>query len=388
MKTIKYYGLLLLLLCGSATTQAQLKTDAQFVKVNSWQALLDLAKKEHKMIFIDSYFIGCHPCKQMDDEVFPLSDVTRLMKDNFVSVKIDFMVEELGKALQVKYAVTGFPTFLILNEDGQLVSRFSGYQEADVFQKRLAEAKVKAKNGAVMAGFSANLGVAHPDFYTQMFSARKPMVAQDMINYLAKDKDVLKEEQAVPFLMMKNIDPAWNTYFLEHYAEFESKYGQDLASGKRAAIINSKLKGIGEGVNTEAFEKFLKTVRPYYSDDSWTYAKLDIAEGYYYNLHKDHKAFFKYAAANFNDDTNKIRYMAMYLNQPKVDEEEKQLFADWMKLVITADAPYEVLSTASRIMMTQKDVQQAKIYAGWGVKKAGVLKKSDSYFKEILAQSK
>ncbi|WGQ10080.1 thioredoxin family protein [Pedobacter gandavensis] len=388
MKTIKYYGLLLLLLCSSAATQAQLKTDGQFVKVNSWQSLLDLAKKEHKMIFIDSYFVGCHPCKQMDDEVFPLSDVIQQMKENFVSVKIDFMVEELGKALQVKYAVTGFPTFLILDENGQLVSRFSGYQEADVFQKRLAEAKVKAKKGELMTGFSGKLEVAHPEFYTQMFSARKPMVPQDMVNYLAQNKDVLKEEQAVPFLMMKSINPEWNAYFLEHYAEFESKYGQDLASGKRAAIINSRLKGIGGKVDAQAFEAFLKTVRPYYSDASWPYAKLDIAEGYYYNLHKDHKSFFKYAAANFNDDSNKVRYMAMYLNQPKVDEEEKQLFAKWMKLVVTADATYEVLNTASSIMMAQKDVQQAKIYAGWGLKKAAALKKSDRYFKEILEQSK
>lgn len=387
MKTLKYYGLLLLLSISLAT-QAQVKSDGQFIKVNSWQALLDQAKKEHKMIFIDSYFVGCHPCKQMDDEVFPLSDVMGLMKENFVSVKIDFMVEELGKALQIKYGVTGFPTFLILNENGQLLSRFSGYQEADVFQKLLAEAKVKAKNGQLLEGFSNSLEVAHPDFYTNMFAAKKPMSVSDMISYLEKNKEVFSEGNALPFLMTKNINPEWNDYFLNHYAEFEKKYGKDLVAGKRTVIINSRLKAIGAEANALAFEHFLKTVKPYYSDADWSYAKLDIAEGYYYNLHKDHKSFFKYAATNFNDDTNKIRYMSMYLNQPKVDEEEKQLFVNWMKLVVKADAPYEVLSRASGLMMERKDVQQAKVYAGWGLKKAAVLKKNDTYFKGILAQSK
>lgn len=387
MKTLKYYGLLLLLSISLAI-QAQEKSATQFVKVNGWQDLLDQAKKEHKLIFIDSYFVGCHPCKQMDDEVFPFSEVTGFMKENFVSVKIDFLVEELGKALQIKYGVTGFPTFLILNENGQLLSRFSGYQEADVFQKHLAEAKVKAKKGVVMDGFSASLEVTHPDFYTHMFSAKKPMSVPDMISYLEKNKEVLSEGNALPFLMTKNINPEWNDYFLNHYATFEKKYGKELVSGKRTVIINSRLKAIGSEANALAFDNFLKTVRPYYSDADWSYAKLDIAEGYYYNLHKDHKSFFKYAAANFNDDTNKIRYMSMYLNQPKVDEEEKQLFINWMKLVVKADAPYEVLSRASGLMMERNDVQQAKVYAGWGLKKAAVLKKNDTYFKGILTQSK
>lgn len=139
MKILKLYGLLFIMIT-SLGANAQ---ESQFVKINSWEELFVKAKNEHKLVFVDSYFVGCHPCKEMDDEVFPHQDVAKLMKENFISVKIDFMVEELGKELQVKYAVTGFPTFLILNGEGLLLSRFSGYQEADVFQKLLSEAILK-----------------------------------------------------------------------------------------------------------------------------------------------------------------------------------------------------------------------------------------------------
>lgn len=174
----------------------------QFTIATDWNKLLAQAKKESKMVFVDGYFVGCHPCKQMDDEVFPLSSVVKQMKENFVSVKIDFMKEDLGKELQIKYAVTGFPTFLLLNNDGQLLARFSGYTEADKFQKLLNNAVEQSAKGNGLKGFSSSLNVDHADFYTAMFTERKPIGAEKLIAYL-KGKDILQEVNAMPLLMSR-----------------------------------------------------------------------------------------------------------------------------------------------------------------------------------------
>ncbi len=135
------------------------------------------------------------------------------------------------------------------------------------------------------------------------------------------------------------------------------------------------------------FEAFLKEVKPLFSDADWPYAKLDIAEEYFYKLQKDHKTFFKYAAANYNDDDNKIRYMSMYLYGSTVDDEEKKLFAEWMKLVVKEASGYEVLIAATRIMNAKNDKSSAKQYATWGLKKAQILNKDGAYFRKVLDQT-
>lgn len=380
MKLSKLCGLLLLITV-SIRLSAQ---ENQFVKTDSWEALFAKAKKEHKLVFVDSYFVGCHPCKEMDDEVFPLPAVMKLMKENFVSVKIDFMVEELGKALQLKYAVTGFPTFLILNEQGQLISRFSGYQEADVFQKLLRESILKSKKEAVLTGFSPSIQVTQPDFYTAMFKARQPMKAEAVAAYLDQTKDALSEAAAVPFLAIRSVNKKWDDYFLENYALLEEKYGKELIWGKRTAIMNVRLKALGDARDDARFNAFLTEVRPLFSEKDWVYAKVDMAEAYYYNIHKDHKAFFRYAVENYNDDDNKIRYLSMYLIGPAVDAEEKELFVKWMKKVVNVDASYSVLAVAVRLMLEQNDKEAAKKYAEWGVIKARLLKKDGTYFQNAL----
>ncbi|AOM77782.1 thioredoxin family protein [Pedobacter steynii] len=383
MKIFKLYGLLFIMIV-SLGSNAQ---ESQFVKINSWKELFVKAKNEHKLVFVDSYFVGCHPCKEMDDEVFPHQDVIQLMKENFISVKIDFMVEELGKELQVKYAVTGFPTFLILNGEGELLSRFSGYQEADVFQKLLSEAILKSKKGQILGGFSPSLQVPYPGFYPAMFKGRQPMKTDSLTIYLDQVKDPLIEPAAIPFLVARTLNKKWDDYFLKNYNSLEERYGKELIWTKRNSILNARLKALGSKKDSERFNVFLKEVRPLFSEKDWAYARMDMAEAYYYNLHKDRKAFFKYAAENYNDDDNKIRYLSMYLSGTTVDAEEKELFIQWMRKVVNRHSSYAVLSAATRLMLAQNDRQATKKYAEWGLAKARLLKKDESYFQNMLTKA-
>ncbi|MNL32840.1 hypothetical protein D3C87_1547160 [compost metagenome] len=129
---------------------------------------------------------------------------------------------------------------------------------------------------------------------------------------------------------------------------------------------------------------FLDEVKPMFSAADWPYARLDMAEAYYYRQLKDRKAFFKYAAENFNDDDNKIRYMAMYLHGADVDEEEKQLFGDWMIKVVTEKSRYSVLATAASMMKKQNDPEKASQYARWGIQKGKLINKPTKYFEDLL----
>ena len=94
------------------------------------------AAQEHKYILLD--FTGsdwCPWCIKMDKEVFDGSQFSDFAAKNLVLVKVDFprktaqspaeksQNEELAK----KYAIEGFPTYVLLDSSGKEVRRQVGY---------------------------------------------------------------------------------------------------------------------------------------------------------------------------------------------------------------------------------------------------------------------
>jgi thiol:disulfide interchange protein len=97
----------------------------QFVKDKSWNAVLALARKENKLIFLDAYTTWCGPCKYMQENVFPLSAVGRFYNARFINVKMD-MEQGEGIELMQQFALTAVPTLLFINGDGNVVHRSVG----------------------------------------------------------------------------------------------------------------------------------------------------------------------------------------------------------------------------------------------------------------------
>ena len=105
------------------------------------------AKKSGKYKLVN--FTGsdwCGWCIKLDKQVFDKSEFKRYAKKNLIMVKLDFpRRNKLSKKLQKqndelmkKYAVRGFPTILILNSEGEQVSK-TGYKAggSDVYVEHL-----------------------------------------------------------------------------------------------------------------------------------------------------------------------------------------------------------------------------------------------------------
>lgn len=90
------------------------------------------AAKENKLIFIDAYTTWCGPCKWMAANVFPDPNVGAFYNEHFVNFKVDMEKGE-GPELAQKYGVTAYPTFLILDANGELVHRYIGSTPAEEF---------------------------------------------------------------------------------------------------------------------------------------------------------------------------------------------------------------------------------------------------------------
>lgn len=128
-----------------------------FKKAKDWAEIINKAKKENKLIFVDCYTTWCGPCKKMDKTTFQDSEVAKFMNANFVSHKLQMDVtkndDEYTKSWantavewQQKYQINSYPTYLIFDSNGNPIDRASSYQEADQFLKTMSAIK-NNKNG-------------------------------------------------------------------------------------------------------------------------------------------------------------------------------------------------------------------------------------------------
>lgn len=100
-----------------------------------FQQLLDKAKAENKIIFIDAYTTWCGPCKWLVANVFTDPEVGAYFNQNFINAKID-MEKGQGVELAKRYEVRAYPTLLFIDGDGEVVHRICGASPKEDFLKK------------------------------------------------------------------------------------------------------------------------------------------------------------------------------------------------------------------------------------------------------------
>ncbi len=109
-------------------------------KTIHWQTnynqAMSAAKKANKPVLL--FFTGsdwCGWCKKMDKEVFSQPEFAQLVGNDFIFVELDYPMkntlpseqQELNNKLKQQYGVTGFPTVILLDANGNFVAE-SGYR--------------------------------------------------------------------------------------------------------------------------------------------------------------------------------------------------------------------------------------------------------------------
>ncbi|MDR2131357.1 MAG: thioredoxin family protein [Odoribacteraceae bacterium] len=119
----------------SLSAQEERKTNEgiQFMANEPWTTVVQQAKEQNRLIFMDCYTTWCGPCKGLAENIFPQKAVGDFFNAHFVNVQYD-MEKGDGKMLNEKYKahIIGYPTLLLINAEGQVVHQMAGYQEADV----------------------------------------------------------------------------------------------------------------------------------------------------------------------------------------------------------------------------------------------------------------
>lgn len=91
--------------------------------------VLEKAKKEGKMVFVDCYTTWCGPCKMLASKVFPQKEAGDFFNPRFVSLKLDMEKGE-GPEMGKKWDVGAYPTLIFMNSDGEVQFHLVGARDS------------------------------------------------------------------------------------------------------------------------------------------------------------------------------------------------------------------------------------------------------------------
>ena len=186
-----------LLLVTFSVNAAEIK----FLENPTWTSVLEKAKKENKIIFLDAYATWCGPCKQMDAETYTHDAVANFYNANFINVKYDMEKGE-GTMLADRYYVTAYPNLVFINPEGVMLHKGVGFLPADEF---LALAKA-AKNPETQYYTLKKNALKLSNAQFLKFAKQAVALQDEDFGYLSKDfltakADILGDSDLIDLIM-------------------------------------------------------------------------------------------------------------------------------------------------------------------------------------------
>lgn len=118
----------------------------QFVynQQSNLESIIERAKQEQKLIFIDNYATWCGPCKLMDRTVFKDSETAKFFNQHFISYKVD-IEKDNGPTLQLIYEIAAVPTLVMIDSKGNVLAKnensMTASQLLDMAKMAIAKSK-------------------------------------------------------------------------------------------------------------------------------------------------------------------------------------------------------------------------------------------------------
>lgn len=274
----------------------------------SWDQVKEKAKSTNKYIFLDCIATWCGPCKAMDKNVYTNPAISRLLNDQFISVKVQmdkttYDVEAVKRwyfyanLIQRNYSVSAFPTFLFFSPDGVPVHKAVGYKNPgeflnivkDVFDPNKQYYRILRDFQPGAMDTLEEKGLAHSFYYTD-----KSLGATIAVDYLKRIPFArLKEKENKELLIMYAQAPQIKELAIRYVTQLDSN---GLIDNQNRPLIRSYSK------NPEIRK---------------------VAFNYFMNL--DHKAMSSKCnldfASIFNDDAGVRKLADEYIR--KLSEKEK-----------------------------------------------------------------
>ena len=219
------------IICSSTFAQNSI----QFEQSN-WNQILEKAKKENKLVFLDAYAEWCGPCKWMAKNTFTDPKVADYYNTHFINAKIDMEKGE-GVELAQKYNVRAYPSLLYISPDGSLVHRMCGAADPVAFIK-WGETAMDEQNNFRSYEKKFDEGEVDAEFmneYAKLLQSACLPPGEAVGKYLSRmPEEKLMEEPNWKLMQsyMNDYDSKAFQYVLNNRTQFEKKYGKKEVNEK------------------------------------------------------------------------------------------------------------------------------------------------------------
>ncbi len=197
---------------------------AQDYFIHSLSEARKRAKEENKFIFVDFSAVWCGPCKMMEKYIFPDSEVKDTLTSKFICVEL---LQGKNKATFSRYRIKSFPTFIIMDEEGNEIYRFSGASDKKAFLDRLnampnTETDLE-KYDSLYIFNKKNIQFLN-EYYIVLLKNKYKKKAKKIAKRILKlDKDWSKKSNME--IILRNLDVNKNyKYLLKHKQQFYDSF--------------------------------------------------------------------------------------------------------------------------------------------------------------------
>ena len=216
----------------------QFPTNAQGIQwqTGSFESILNIAKSQKKLIYVDIYTTWCSPCKQMDAEVFTNVNVGKIFNENFINYKIDGEKGE-GKDLVEYFELESYPTSMFIDGDWNVLQKLEGFRPVE----RLLESAEKMKERGKISGSDDDLEQA----YVKGRRDAPFLLEYIKVSQLQKmDNSVILDEYLGKITPEQLKSASTLKLITENASQLRGRAFDYLMSRKTEPIIERKIKGI------------------------------------------------------------------------------------------------------------------------------------------------
>lgn len=259
------------LICGLLLF-AFLSVRGQAFEVVEQDYAMALAKAEEqdKLVFVDFYTSWCAPCKELDKEVFHNDSIQQVLGGDFVLLRYDAENDTVFH-LSKKHHVSSYPTGLILNPEGYVVTRSHGFPGRDSVALRgsvlnFTERGLRLHRGdTVIAGYANRIDPSgYPQFYTDFVNRTNTDIdSADFKEYWDAERNVFSEEyfSTLVYFAPMGIPDRVTDRLLEHKEVYTTLYGTVDVGIALMFVSFKKLDAAVAGRDREKFAAALEYTR-------------------------------------------------------------------------------------------------------------------------------
>lgn len=339
---------------------------------DTFKNILEKAKKENKLVFLDAYTTWCGPCKMLERNVFPQKEVGDFYNAHFINAHFDMEKGE-GIDLAKKYSVFSYPSLLFINGDGVVVYRTAGYvgpAEFVTLGKTAINPENKLENK--LAKFEA--GESNPDFlidliknsYNTDFSFAKKVSERYFQN--KKPEELTKDDAGMLLYFTKSTEDANYAFLEKNKTEILKYIPENVISDfekqiKITSVIQKSMDDTNHTINNEFLTSELSKIL---GDKEGKQISGKIRLDYYFRT-QNYDEYQKAAADYYQDpslfDATELNDIAwnfyLYIN----DKAALQDAVKWCLESVKKQEDSFNTDTLARVYFKLGDMKNAKIWA-------------------------